>query len=299
MPVYISGESGSGKEQAARSIHELSPRKDAPFIAVNCGAIPENLMESEFFGYKKGSFTGADQDRLGFFQHAHGGTLFLDEVADLPLAMQVKLLRAIQEKAVRRIGDAQEVKVDVRIISATHKNLAALVESGAFRQDLFYRLNVVTLHMPSLRDMHEDLWGLIQHILNRHQVSNISMTEEARQALLHYNYPGNFRELENILERAVALSANGVIDVDDLQINLDPLNKPEPMENDGSQHSAVNGLPNFQMGHTQIQDYLDDVERQILQSALKITQNNRTQAAKMLGISFRSMRYRLERLNIE
>lgn len=299
VPVYISGESGSGKEQAARSIHELSPRKDAPFIAVNCGAIPENLMESEFFGYKKGSFTGADQDRLGFFQHAHGGTLFLDEVADLPLAMQVKLLRAIQEKAVRRIGDAQEVKVDVRIISATHKNLAALVESGAFRQDLFYRLNVVTLHMPSLRDMHEDLWGLIQHILNHHQVGNISMTDEARQALLHYNYPGNFRELENILERAVALSADGVIDVDDLQINLDPLNKPEPMENDGSQHSFVNGLPNFQMGHTQIQDYLDDVERQILQSALRITQNNRTQAAKMLGISFRSMRYRLERLNIE
>ena len=151
VPVYISGESGSGKEQAARSIHELSPRKDGPFIAVNCGAIPENLMESEFFGYKKGSFTGADQDRLGFFQHAHGGTLFLDEVADLPLAMQVKLLRAIQEKAVRRIGDAQEVKVDVRIISATHKNLPALVESGAFRQDLFYRLNVVTLHMPALR----------------------------------------------------------------------------------------------------------------------------------------------------
>ena len=299
VPVYISGESGTGKEQAARTIHELSDRADKPFIAVNCGAIPENLMESEFFGYKKGSFTGADQDRLGFFQHAHGGTLFLDEVADLPLAMQVKLLRAIQEKAVRRIGDAQEVKVDVRIISATHKNLAALVESGAFRQDLFYRLNVVTLNMPSLRDMHEDLWGLIQHILNRHQVGNISMTEEARQALLHYNYPGNFRELENILERAVALSANGVIDVDDLQINLDPLNKPEPMENDGSQHSAVNGLPNFQMGHTQIQDYLDDVERQILQSALRITQNNRTQAAKMLGISFRSMRYRLERLNIE
>ena len=299
VPVYISGESGSGKEQAARSIHELSPRKDAPFIAVNCGAIPENLMESEFFGYKKGSFTGADQDRLGFFQHAHGGTLFLDEVADLPLAMQVKLLRAIQEKAVRRIGDAQEVKVDVRIISATHKNLAALVESGAFRQDLFYRLNVVTLNMPSLRDMHEDLWGLIQHILNRHQVGNISMTEEARQALLHYNYPGNFRELENILERAVALSADGVINVDDLQINLDPLNKPEPIENDDSQHSVMNGLPNFQMGHTQIQDYLDDVERQILQSALRITQNNRTQAAKMLGISFRSMRYRLERLNIE
>ena len=175
VPVYISGESGSGKEQAARSIHELSPRKDAPFIAVNCGAIPENLMESEFFGYKKGSFTGADQDRLGFFQHAHGGTLFLDEVADLPLAMQVKLLRAIQEKAVRRIGDAQEVKVDVRIISATHKNLAALVESGAFRQDLFYRLNVVTLHMPALREMHEDLANLIAHLFIQQALCNRSL----------------------------------------------------------------------------------------------------------------------------
>ena len=301
VPVYISGESGSGKEQAARSIHELSPRKDAPFIAVNCGAIPENLMESEFFGYKKGSFTGADQDRLGFFQHAHGGTLFLDEVADLPLTMQVKLLRAIQEKAVRRIGDAQEVKVDVRIISATHKNLASLVESGAFRQDLFYRLNVVTLNMPSLRDMHEDLWGLIQHILNRHQVGNISMTEEARQALLHYNYPGNFRELENILERAVALASNHTIDVSDLQITTDPLGGGSAaVELEGtSQHQVISGLPNFQMGTTQIQDYLDDIERQILEYALRLTQGNRTQAAKTLGISFRSMRYRLERLNID
>ena len=298
MPVYISGESGSGKEQAARSIHELSPRKDAPFIAVNCGAIPENLMESEFFGYKKGSFTGADQDRLGFFQHAHGGTLFLDEVADLPLAMQVKLLRAIQEKAVRRIGDAQEVKVDVRIISATHKNLAALVESGAFRQDLFYRLNVVTLNMPALREMHEDLANLIQYLLQKHQAGNIGMTDEAREALLRYNYPGNFRELENILERAVALASGNIIGVDDLQINLDPLNPATEFEGT-NQHQVVNGLPNFQMGSTQIQDYLDDIERQILEYALRLTQGNRTQAAKALGISFRSMRYRLERLNID
>ena len=298
VPVYISGESGSGKEQAARSIHELSPRKDAPFIAVNCGAIPENLMESEFFGYKKGSFTGADQDRLGFFQHAHGGTLFLDEVADLPLAMQVKLLRAIQEKAVRRIGDAQEVKVDVRIISATHKNLAALVESGAFRQDLFYRLNVVTLNMPALREMHEDLANLIQYLLQKHQAGNIGMTDEAREALLRYNYPGNFRELENILERAVALASGNIIGVDDLQINLDPLNPATEFEGT-NQHQVVNGLPNFQMGSTQIQDYLDDIERQILEYALRLTQGNRTQAAKALGISFRSMRYRLERLNID
>ena len=301
VPVYISGESGSGKEQAARSIHELSPRKDAPFIAVNCGAIPENLMESEFFGYKKGSFTGADQDRLGFFQHAHGGTLFLDEVADLPLAMQVKLLRAIQEKAVRRIGDAQEVKVDVRIISATHKNLPALVESGAFRQDLFYRLNVVTLHMPALREMHEDLANLIAHLLRKHHSGDINMTPAAREALLRYNYPGNFRELENILERAVALASNHTIDVSDLQITTDPLGGGSAaVELEGtSQHQVISGLPNFQMGTTQIQDYLDDIERQILEYALRLTQGNRTQAAKTLGISFRSMRYRLERLNID
>ena len=301
VPVYISGESGSGKEQAARSIHELSPRKDGPFIAVNCGAIPENLMESEFFGYKKGSFTGADQDRLGFFQHADGGTLFLDEVADLPLAMQVKLLRAIQEKAVRRIGDAQEVKVDVRIISATHKNLPALVESGAFRQDLFYRLNVVTLHMPALREMHEDLANLIAHLLRKHHSGDINMTPAAREALLRYNYPGNFRELENILERAVALASNHTIDVDDLQITTDPLGGGSAaVELEGtSQHQVISGLPNFQMGTTQIQDYLDDIERQILEYALRLTQGNRTQAAKTLGISFRSMRYRLERLNID
>ena len=301
VPVYISGESGSGKEQAARSIHELSPRKDGPFIAVNCGAIPENLMESEFFGYKKGSFTGADQDRLGFFQHADGGTLFLDEVADLPLAMQVKLLRAIQEKAVRRIGDAQEVKVDVRIISATHKNLPALVESGAFRQDLFYRLNVVTLHMPALREMHEDLANLIAHLLRKHHSGDINMTPAAREALLRYNYPGNFRELENILERAVALASNHTIDVSDLQITTDPLGGGSAaVELEGtSQHQVISGLPNFQMGTTQIQDYLDDIERQILEYALRLTQGNRTQAAKTLGISFRSMRYRLERLNID
>lgn len=297
VPVYISGESGSGKEQAARSIHELSARSDKPFIAVNCGAIPENLMESEFFGYKKGSFTGADQDRLGFFQHAHGGTLFLDEVADLPLAMQVKLLRAIQEKAVRRIGDAQEVKVDVRIISATHKNLEALVESGAFRQDLFYRLNVVTLKMPPLREMHEDLERLIVHLLHKHHGTNIRMTAKARDALLHYNYPGNFRELENILERAVALANNNTIDVEDLQINTQPMKLDS--ETFPLAENEATGLPHFQMGHTQLQDYLDDVERQILQQALEYTKYNRTQAAKVLGISFRSMRYRLDRLAIE
>ena len=309
VPVYISGESGTGKEQAARTIHELSDRADKPFIAVNCGAIPENLMESEFFGYKKGSFTGADQDRLGFFQHADGGTLFLDEVADLPLAMQVKLLRAIQEKAVRRIGDARETFVDVRIICATHKNLEALVESGAFRQDLYYRLNVVSLHMPPLREMREDLGALILYLLYKHRHGNqtYKLSPKAQEALLHYSYPGNFRELENILERAVALTVGQVIQVDDLQIqnapqakadrnslSFDDIAEPDARETTLN-HSPI---PPFDPRTMQIQDYLDQVERSIIEQALQQTRYNRTQAAKLLGISFRSMRYRMERLDI-
>ena len=321
VPVYISGESGSGKEQAARSIHELSPRTVGPFIAVNCGAIPENLMESEFFGYKKGSFTGADQDRLGFFQHADGGTLFLDEVADLPLAMQVKLLRAIQEKAVRRIGDAKETPVDVRIICATHKNLEALVESGAFRQDLYYRLNVVTLHMPPLREMREDLGGLILRLLNKYRdgvPGGYKLSPKAQEALLSYSYPGNFRELENILERAIALTIGNIIQVDDLQLtagngprlsDLPARSAAEPQAeavvktaaDDAAELPPMNfdDLPQFIPGQTQIQEYLDLLERSIIEQALQITRYNRTQAAKMLGISFRSMRYRMERLSIE
>ena len=321
VPVYISGESGSGKEQAARSIHELSPRTVGPFIAVNCGAIPENLMESEFFGYKKGSFTGADQDRLGFFQHADGGTLFLDEVADLPLAMQVKLLRAIQEKAVRRIGDAKETPVDVRIICATHKNLEALVESGAFRQDLYYRLNVVTLHMPPLREMREDLGGLILRLLNKYRdgvPGGYKLSPKAQEALLSYSYPGNFRELENILERAIALTIGNIIQVDDLQLTagngprLSDLPTRSPAEpqaeavvetaaDDAAELPPMNfdDLPQFMPGQTQIQEYLDLLERSIIEQALQITRYNRTQAAKLLGISFRSMRYRMERLSIE
>ena len=321
VPVYISGESGSGKEQAARSIHELSPRTVGPFIAVNCGAIPENLMESEFFGYKKGSFTGADQDRLGFFQHADGGTLFLDEVADLPLAMQVKLLRAIQEKAVRRIGDAKETPVDVRIICATHKNLEALVESGAFRQDLYYRLNVVTLHMPPLREMREDLGGLILRLLNKYRdgvPGGYKLSPKAQEALLSYSYPGNFRELENILERAIALTIGNIIQVDDLQLtagngprlsDLPTRSAAEPQAeavvetaaDDAAELPPMNfdDLPQFMPGRTQIQEYLDLLERSIIEQALQITRYNRTQAAKLLGISFRSMRYRMERLSIE
>ncbi len=340
VPVYISGESGTGKEQAARSIHELSDRADQPFIAVNCGAIPENLMESEFFGYKKGSFTGADSDRMGFFQHANGGTLFLDEVADLPLSMQVKLLRAIQEKAVRRIGDPQEIKVDVRIICATHKNLAGLVDAGVFRQDLFYRLNVVSLQMPPLREMREDLGGLIIRLLNKYRVGDTSyrLSPKAQEALLRYSYPGNFRELENILERAVALTVGNIIQADDLQIHAAEMVRrdvppPEHEEEEAAVFSAFSAGDNpntaplatltaadaseeaaptepalnirengvlqaFVPGKMQIQDYLDAVERDIIERALQETRYNRTQAAKLLGISFRSMRYRMERLDI-
>lgn len=313
VPVYISGESGTGKEQAARTIHELSDRADKPFIAVNCGAIPENLMESEFFGYKKGSFTGADSDRLGFFQHADGGTLFLDEVADLPLAMQVKLLRAIQEKAVRRIGDARETYVDVRIICATHKNLENLVEAGSFRQDLYYRLNVVSLNMPPLREMREDLGGLIMHLLYKHcsGSENYKLSPKAQEALLQYSYPGNFRELENILERAVALTVGQVIQLDDLQIHTGTVphfqfqaGQPEQRHTESSENTEKGlqlggNLPEFMPGRMQIQDYLDQIEREIIEQALKQTRYNRTQAAKLLGISFRSMRYRMERLDIQ
>ncbi len=340
VPVYISGESGTGKEQAARSIHELSDRSDKPLIAVNCGAIAENLMESEFLGYKKGSFTGADSDRMGFFQHANGGTLFLDEVADLPLSMPVKLLRAIQEKAVRRIGDPQEIKVDVRIICATHKNLAGLVDAGMFRQDLFYRLNVVSLQMPPLREMREDLGGLIIRLLNKYRAGDINyrLSPKAQEALLRYSYPGNFRELENILERAVALTVGHVIQADDLQIHAAETVRrdvppPEHEEEEVAVFSAFSGtdshneptlatlstastpgeaasgeqgldirdngmLQAFVPGKMQIQDYLDAVERDIIERALKETRYNRTQAAKLLGISFRSMRYRMERLDI-
>ena len=301
VPVHITGESGTGKEQAARSIHDLSPRKDGPFIAVNCGAIPENLMESEFFGYKKGSFTGADSDREGFFQSANGGTIFLDEVADLPLTMQVKLLRAIQERAVRRIGESKETPVDIRIVSATHKDLGREVEEGRFRQDLYYRLNVVSITMPALRELRDDLPMLIDHLLaNNPMGEDLVLSDAAKKQLLHYSYPGNFRELENILERATALAADGVIAPDDLQIHTHELIQDD--EEDGDSTVEVGDVSplahHFNMGQATLQEYLDEVERSILEQALAATKYNRTQAAKLLGISFRSMRYRLDRLEI-
>ena len=291
-PVYVSGESGSGKELAARLIHGNGARRDRPFVPVNCGAIPETLMESEFFGYRKGAFTGADQERDGFFQAAQGGTLFLDEVADLPLAMQVKLLRAIQEKKVRKLGAPHEDAVDVRIISATHQNLAALVESGRFRQDLFYRLNVIELKMPPLRECREDIGQISATILARLAAQGGApsrLSRAALDALVQYDFPGNIRELENILERATALSGSAEIGAGDLRI--DPLPSEEPEASDSLREAA--GLPGLPLP-----DYLDRVEREAITQALARTGFNRTAAAKLLGVTFRALRYRMQRLEI-
>jgi two-component system response regulator PilR (NtrC family) len=286
--VYIHGESGTGKEQAARLIHEQGPRAARPFVPVNCGAIPENLMESEFFGHRKGAFTGADGERDGFFQQANGGTLFLDEVADLPLAMQVKLLRAIQEKRVRKLGGGPEEAVDVRLLCATHHDLAALVDSGAFRQDLYYRLNVIQLSMPPLRELREDIPLFVGRLLERlaGDGARPRLSPDAVKALMAYNYPGNFRELENILERAAALASDGRVDVADLQLSGSPC-----AEGDTTVPAAGGGEG--------LQEYLDRVERDAIVKALQATRFNRTQAAKLLGVSFRSLRYRLERLGIK
>jgi two-component system response regulator PilR (NtrC family) len=291
-PVYVSGESGSGKELAARLIHSNGARRQQPFVPVNCGAIPETLMESEFFGYRKGAFTGADQERDGFFQAAQGGTLFLDEVGDLPIAMQVKLLRAIQEKKVRKLGATHEDAVDVRIISATHQNLAGLVETGRFRQDLFYRLNVIELKMPPLRECREDIGQISAAILARLAAQGgvpARLADAALDALVRYDFPGNIRELENILERATALSGSSEIGADDLRI--DPLPADEP-EADGSLREAA-GLPSLPLP-----DYLDRVEREAITQALARTGFNRTAAAKLLGVTFRALRYRMQRLEI-
>jgi two-component system, NtrC family, response regulator PilR len=283
-PIHVRGESGSGKELAARLIHLHGPRRDKPFVPVNCGAIPESLMESEFFGYRKGAFTGADADRAGFFQAASGGTLFLDEVAELPVPMQVKLLRAIQEKKVRKVGATQEEAVDVRIISATHQNLSECAEAGKFRQDLYYRLNVIELRMPALREIPEDIPLLAGWILTKLAsavgVSSANLTPGALRALQEYPFPGNVRELENVLERALALSATDTIDVADLQLSA----------------PAAAAAPGA--GPMNLQDHLDRVEREAILDALEKTRYNRTAAAKLLGITFRALRYRMARLGL-
>lgn len=289
-PIYISGESGTGKELVARLIHEKSARQHKAFVAINCGAIPAELMESEFFGHLKGSFTGAVSDKPGLFRAADGGTLFLDEVADLPQALQVKLLRAIQEKQVRPVGAQQEIPVDVRILSATHKNLSELVEDGQFRQDLYYRVNVIELAVPPLRERIGDIAILAVDFLRKisHQanIPRMELMPDALSALQRYGFPGNVRELENILERASALCENNCISVSDLGIGASPApNIPTTPEH-----------PNESVS---LENYMDEVEKQAIIQALEQTRWNRTAAAKKLGITFRALRYRLKKLGLE
>ena len=281
-PIYISGESGTGKELVARMIHDFGPRSDKPFIPINCGAIPNDLMESEFFGHKKGSFTNALTDKEGLFQAADGGTLFLDEIAELPLHMQVKLLRAIQEKVIRPIGAQNEIRVDVRILSATNYDLSERVSEGLFRQDLLYRINVIQLKIPPLRERSEDIPLLIDHILEKTMTGSghdkPELSNDAEKLLKSYQFPGNVRELENILERATTLCSNNIIREEDIQ--LSEISKATISNN------------------TALDSMLDDIEKQKIMEALEKTRWNKTAAAKLLGISFRALRYRLEKLGL-
>ncbi len=290
-PVYISGESGTGKELVARLIHDKGPRSDSPFVPVNCGAIPTELMESEFFGHRKGSFTGAVSDKQGLFQLAEGGTLFLDEVAELPLHMQVKLLRAIQEKAVRPVGARQESPTDVRLLSATHQDLDALVEEGHFRQDLYYRLNVIQLRVPPLRERREDIPLLAEHMLKKlaatSDMPGYTLGPDAMDALCRYAFPGNVRELENILERAITLCEGNRIGAADLHL---PDTVAEPVTDTATE---------LEPGAVPLDTYMDNVEKEALLKALEQTRYNKTAAAKLLGITFRALRYRLKKLGLE
>ena len=311
-PIYISGESGSGKELVARSIHQNGPHAQGPFIPVNCGAIPGELMESEFFGHTKGSFTGAVADKQGLFQAANGGTLFLDEVADLPLPMQVKLLRGIQEKAIRPIGSQQETSVDVRILSATHKDLTTEVERGAFRQDLFYRINVIELHVPSLRERADDIPILAEELLSRvaddYQIPMPELSSEAISELTRYHFPGNVRELANVLERAVALCENAIIMPDDLQLTLTVPTEEQftkPVFDSKHKSSEPEGPINKASGPALPEDeesldsYLENIEKSVIVDALEATRWNKTAAARKLGITFRALRYKLKKLGLE
>jgi two-component system response regulator PilR (NtrC family) len=287
-PVHISGESGTGKELVAKLIHESGPRREGPFVPVNCGAIPTELMESELFGHKRGSFTGAVSDKKGLIQSAEGGTLFLDEIADLPLHMQVKLLRVIQEKAVRPVGEQTETGIDVRILSATHKNLSGLVADGKFREDLFYRVNVIELRVPSLRERPEDVQELAEAVLRRlgrrMKITPPMLAKDALAALETYSFPGNVRELENILERAITLSTSGEVTATDIQL------RPTPTGAVAIENSS---------GGAPLGDHLEDIEREAIMKALEQTRYNKTAAAKVLGMSFRALRYRIKKLGIE
>lgn len=288
-PVHVSGESGTGKELVARLIHESGPRVDASFVPVNCGAIPSELMESELFGHKRGSFTGAVADKEGLIRSAEGGTLFLDEVADLPLHMQVKLLRVIQEKSVRPVGETREVPVDVRILSATHRKLEELVKAGRFREDLYYRINVIELHVPALRERLDDIPLLVDVMLERVSrhigVGRPEMTDAALDKLLSYAYPGNVRELENILERAVTLCSDDRIEPGDIQLKQGPgMELPSVVD-----EMAADGL----------EGQLEHIEREAIVKALEQTRYNKTKAAELLGMTFRQLRYRVKKLGID
>lgn len=288
-PVYISGESGSGKELVAKLIHQQSSRSGHAFVAINCGAIPHELMESEFFGHKKGSFTGALNDKKGFFQTAEGGTLFLDEVADLPLSLQVKLLRAIQEKKIRPVGEQQEIPVDIRLLSATHKNLSDMVRDGSFRQDLYYRINVIDLHVPPLRERPDDIPALVDHILAKltgaGKQDRPTLSTSAFAALRQYRFPGNVRELENILERALALYDGNRIERDDLNLPVDAHN--------------VAKSPEYDPALGTLEEHLEKIERKAITLVLEENEWDKAAAAKQLGLSFRSLSYRLKKLEMD
>lgn len=296
-PVYLQGESGVGKELVAKQIHELGPRASKSFVPVNCGAIPTELMESEFFGHLKGSFTGAVSDKKGLFQAASGGTLFLDEIAELPIHMQVKLLRAIQEKAIKPIGSQEEISVDIRLLSATHKNLADEVEQGTFRQDLYYRINVIELKIPPLRERISDLPDLCKFMIAKISRQNggkeLSISNEAIEKLKEYAFPGNIRELENILERSATLSEGSVISATDM--DLPNLVKPSESSNKSSEVDESS----ISLSVDQLEDYLTQKERKAIMAALEETRWNKTAAAKLLGITFRQLRYRLQKLGLE
>lgn len=287
-PVFIQGESGVGKELVARLIHAYGPRCESPFIAVNCGAIPTELMESEFFGHKKGSFTGAFADKKGLFEAAQGGTLFLDEIAELPLAMQVKLLRAIQEKAVKPVGALNEIPVDVRILSASNKNLLEEIAADRFRQELYYRINVIELHVPTLQERASDIPILANNILQKlareQEIEPAKLSKAAMEALQHYSFPGNVRELENILERAMTLSNGNTIEIEDLRL---------PQKTSGQQ---VPGIPEKKLD---LDTTLLEHEKELILNALEKTRWNRTAAARLLGVSFRTLRYRLKKLGLD
>jgi two-component system response regulator PilR (NtrC family) len=289
-PVHIYGESGTGKELVAHLMHDAGARRDGPFVPVNCGAIPTELMESELFGHKKGSFTGAIADKRGLIQSAEGGTLFLDEIADLPLHMQVKLLRVIQEKSMRPVGESREIPTDIRILSATHKNLSTLVAEGKFREDLFYRVNVIEVRVPALRERLEDIAELADAIVTRlgKQIGNpsLSITDNALKTLSDYHFPGNVRELENVLERAATLCVGGTIDARDLQL------RPKVPNTEAAVQNSV--APGEKLG-----DALEDMERDAIVRALEQTRYNKTKAAQLLGMTFRSLRYRIKKLGIE